>query len=137
MKCATMRINKNYYNFSFGKYCGVIVNEKTMRKISALQAKTYDALMQILKNDDDIHVSSWSIADEPKEISQSERTFNYSDDESPEFRLGALRELFGIEKIDDLYFVKGMYTDSRIQAKKEHEQYLESISPKATITKEE
>lgn len=131
-----MRIQKNYYNFSFGQYCGVIVNEKTMRKISALQSKTYDALMQILKNDDDIHIASWSIVDEPKEISQSERTFNYSDDESPERRFELLRELFGIRKINDLYFVKGMYMDSMIQAKKEHEEYLKSISLKPTMSQQ-
>lgn len=131
-----MRIQKNYYNFSFGKYCGVLVNEKTMRKITALQAKTYDALMQILKNDEDIHVASWSIADEPKALDQDERTFNYADEQDLETRLELLRELFDITKVKDLYFVDGKYADSRDKAVKEHEDYLWSISQLPTTTKE-
>ena len=75
-----MRINKHYYEFTFGGYCGVLVNEKTMKKIAKLQYETNQKLLSILENSEDVHSYGWSIADEPKEISQSDRTFHYIDD---------------------------------------------------------
>ena len=41
-----MRVHKNYYDFSFGSCCGVLIDEKTMRKIAKIQARTYHEVME-------------------------------------------------------------------------------------------
>jgi len=123
-----MRINKNYYNFSFGAWCGVIVGEKTMRKIAALQTETRDKLLKILENSEDVHAGNWSIADKPEEFSQDRRIFHYVDDSDPQDRLLLTKEIFGIKKAGDLYFVNGKYIEARLTAQAEHEAYLASIS---------
>lgn len=122
-----MRIRKNYYNFSFGQYCGVFVDEKTMKKISKLQYETYEKLMEILENSDEVYVSNWSISKEPEDRNQNDRIVNYFDDgckDDLKYRLPLLKELFGIRKVDNLYKVSGRYTDSSELAKKEHTKYL-------------
>ena len=122
-----MRIRKNYYNFSFGQYCGVFVDEKTMKKISKLQYETYEKLMEILENSDEVYASNWSISKEPEDRDQNDRIVNYFDDgckDDLKYRLPSLKELFGIRKVDNLYKVSGRYTDSSELAKKEHTKYL-------------
>ncbi len=124
-----MKEFKNMYNFSFGGYCGVIVDEKAMKKIAALQYETSCKLKEILSNSDNVFSSDWSIAEEPEELDQSERTFNYVDTENSsdivKSRVENMNEsLFKIEKLKELYFCEGGYVDSRKQAQKEHTEHL-------------
>jgi hypothetical protein len=120
-----MRINKNYYSFSFGSYCGVIVDEKTMKKISKLQYETKIKLLEILENSENTQSYSWSISEEPKEVSQGERTFHYIDGNyDTKQRLGLIGEIFDISHIKDLYQVSGGFVDSLNRAKEEHTNHL-------------
>lgn len=122
-----MKVHKNYYKMSFGNFIGVAVNEKTMKKIAKIQAKTYHEIMSVIENAEDIHIPHWSITKEPKELDQDERTFYYFNEQTAlGYARGNLKEMFGIQKIENLYQVEGMYSESRERAEKEHQEYLKS-----------
>lgn len=125
-----MRVHKNYYEMSFGGLVGVAFDESTMKKVSKVQAKAYHELMELLTNADDIQFPNWSIAEEPKELSQEDRTFRYFDDKDREELIRHLDEnlknMFRVRKIENLYSVNGRYLSSRELAEKEHVEYLES-----------
>lgn len=132
-----MRVHKNYYNFSFGSYCGVFIDEKTMRKIAKIQARTYHEVMEVLENAEDIHVANWSIADEPATVDHSKRFFEYigvKEDESLKWRLESVsKNMFSIDKVKDLYSVDGEdIVEERKLAQKAHEEYL-----RETLSEEE
>jgi hypothetical protein len=125
-----MRINKHYYEFTFGGYCGVLVSEETMKKIAKLQYETNQKLLSILEISKDVHPYGWSIADEPIEMSQDDRTFYYIDDsdsEDLERRLEHSIKIFDIRHIKNLYDLKGKYIDSVNAGKKEHEEHLRNL----------
>ena len=126
-----MKIHKDYYEMSFGNLVGVAFDASTMKKISRVQAKAYHELMELLVNTDDIQFPNWSIAEEPKELSQEDRTFRYFDDKDKEELIRHLNEnlknMFSVRKIENLYSVNGRYSTSRELAEKEHAEYLESI----------
>lgn len=126
-----MRIYKDYYEMSFGGLVGVAFDESTMKKVSKVQAKAYHELMELLASADDIQFPNWSIAEEPKELSQEDRTFRYFDDKDREELIRHLNEnlknMFSVRKIENLYSVNGRYSTSRELAEKEHAEYLESI----------
>ena len=125
-----MRVRKNYYKMSFGSLVGVAFDESTMKKISRVQAKAYHELMELLANADDIQRPNWGIAEEPKELSQEDRTFHYFDDQDRVELMRHLNEdlkhMFRVKKIESLYSVNGRYSTSRELAEKEHAEYLES-----------
>lgn len=127
-----MRINKNYFNFSFGMFCGVLVDEKTMKKIAKLQARVADELKTILHNAENIHVSNWSIADEPAELEQKERILHFisknNDEMSLKYRLDVtVNDVFNIRKAKHLYMVdEEDIIKDREQAKREHVEFLRS-----------
>lgn len=128
-----MRVNKNYYNFSFGQFCGVFVDEKTMRKIAKLQAKTLDELRNILHNAEDIHASNWSIADEPAELEQQERILRFISKNNDEMYLKhrldvTVNDVFNIRKEKHLYVVdEEDIIKDREQAEREHTEFLKII----------
>lgn len=127
-----VRVYENYYNMSFGAYVGVLVDEKTMKKIAKLQTKTMHELKSILFNADNVKIANWSIADEPSYKSQSERTLHYFDDKSNKENVKEhinrnISNMFRIRKEKSVYQVTGCYSDSRELAEKEHAQYLKEV----------
>lgn len=122
------RIRKNYYKLSFGSYVGVLVDEELMKKIAKLQFDTKEKLLDLLENNEDhmIENYSWSIADEPKEINQSDRIFNYARTENYKISLdNRMREMFEIEKVKHLYDVTHLdYPFDKETAQQEHTNYL-------------
>ena len=122
------RVRKNFYKLTFGNYVGVLVDEKLMKKIARLQFETKERLLDLLENNEDhmIENYSWSIADEPKEISQSDRTFNYVRTENYKISLDKrMSEMFGIRKVEHLYDVSNLDYPTAVEtAKQEHADFL-------------
>lgn len=123
-----MRINKNYYNFSFGAYCGALVDEDTMKKIAKLQYETYDKLKTILENSKVLNID-WSISEiEEVDLPQNIRTFNYAETNKDFDRIHLLKDLFNIKKVKDLYFVEAKNGVIAMEiAEKEHKDHLLNI----------
>ena len=123
-----VRVRKNFYKLSFGSSVGVLVDEKLMKKIARLQFATKEKLLDLLENNEDhmIENYSWSIADEPKEINQSDRTFNYVITENYKTSLDKrMNEMFGIRKVEHLYDVSNLdYPIAGETAKREHADFL-------------
>ena len=53
--------NKKYYSFSTNCTCGVVVDEKTMKKIQKVLYKAESEIKNILHNSDDVRPYSWSL----------------------------------------------------------------------------
>ena len=53
--------NKKYYHFSTSCYCGVIVDEKTMRKIEKVLYKAEHEIKNILHTSEDVRAYEWSL----------------------------------------------------------------------------
>lgn len=53
--------NKKYYHFSTSCYCGVVVDEKTMRKIEKVLYKAEHEIKNILHNSEDVRPYDWSL----------------------------------------------------------------------------
>lgn len=53
--------NQKYYHFSTSCYCGVVVNEKTMRKIEKVLYKAEAEIKNILHNSEDVRPYDWSL----------------------------------------------------------------------------
>ena len=109
------RIYKNYYNMSFGSYMGVYVDEYLMKKLAVLQNQLRVKILELLENNPDhfYEHTSWGITEEPKALSQGERTYHYV--ESPTYHAELkyrMKDLLQIEKIDDLYD----FTDEEISS---------------------
>ena len=123
-----VRVRKNFYKLSFGNSVGVLVDEKLMKKIARLQFETKEKLLYLLENNEDhmIENYSWSIADEPKEINQSDRTFDYVITENYKISLDkCMNEMFGIRKVEHLYDVSNLDYPIAVQtAKQEHTDFL-------------
>ena len=123
-----VRIRKNFYKLSFGNSVGVLVDEKLMKKIARLQFETKEKLLDLLENNEDhmIENYSWSIADEPKEINQSDRTFDYVRTENYKISLDKrMNKMFGIRKVEHLYDVSNLdYPIAVETAKQEHADFL-------------
>lgn len=72
--------NKKYYDFSLDCECGVIVDEKTMKKIQKVLYKAETEIKNILHNADDVRCYTWSLVNimqGDKIIKQ--KTFDYAD----------------------------------------------------------
>lgn len=72
--------NKKYYNFSTNCTCGVVVDEKTMKKIQKVLYKAESEIKNILHNSDDVRPYSWSLVNimEGDKI-KDQRVFHYAD----------------------------------------------------------
>ena len=72
--------NKKYYNFSTNCTCGVVVDEKTMKKIQKVLYKAESEIKNILHNSDDVRPYSWSLVNimEGDKI-KKQRIFYYAD----------------------------------------------------------
>lgn len=53
--------NQKYYNFSTECYCGVVVDEKTMKKIQKILYKAEFEIKNILHNSDNVRPYDWSV----------------------------------------------------------------------------
>lgn len=53
--------NRKYYNFSTECKCGVIVDEKTMKKIQKVLYKAEAEIKNILHNSDNVRLYDWSL----------------------------------------------------------------------------
>lgn len=72
--------NKKYYSFSTNCTCGVVVDEKTMKKIQKVLYKAESEIKNILHNSDDVRPYSWSLVNimEGDKI-KKQRIFHYAD----------------------------------------------------------
>lgn len=123
-----MRIRKNMYQMSFGRYIGVIVDEQLMKKLTKLQYETKEKILELLENNQDSYEDySWTITDEPKEFSQTERELLYIDDDWMSPLDKRLNNMFNIEKVKDLYRVEGKYNESSEKASAEHTEHLKNL----------
>ena len=124
------RIRKNMYEMSFGSIVGVIMDEELMRKMAKIQYETQERIIELLENNPDSYTEyGWTIADEPSETDQHNRTCYYVD-KSPNYSLleDRVREMFDITKVKNLYDVGDlMYNDASEQAKKEHTEHLNNM----------
>lgn len=71
--------NKKYYHFSTSCYCGVVVDEKTMRKIERVLYKAEHEIKNILNNSEDVRPYSWSLVNimDGDKI-KKQKTFSYT-----------------------------------------------------------
>ena len=124
------RIRKNMYEMSFGSIVGVMMDEELMRKMAKIQYETQERIIELLENNPDSYTEyGWTIADEPSEIDQHNRTCYYVDKSPSYSSLGnRVREMFNITKVKNLYDVGDLiYNDASEQAKKEHTRHLKSM----------
>ena len=71
--------NQKYYNFSTECYCGVVVDEKTMKRIQKVLYKAEAEIKNILHNSDNVRPYSWSLVNiMGGETIQKQKTFNYA-----------------------------------------------------------
>lgn len=121
------KVRENRYEMSFGNYVGVIVDEELMKKLAKVQYETKEKILELLENNKDKHWNySWSIADEPEEVEQGERSFKYIDHGQQHLALDRrIRNMFNIKKMNALYDVgnKG-WPGTRELAEKEHIAHL-------------
>lgn len=71
--------NQKYYVFSTECYCGVVVDEKTMKRIQKVLYKTEAEIKNILYNADNVIPCAWSLVNimDGDKI-KKQKTFNYS-----------------------------------------------------------
>lgn len=70
--------NQKYYNFSTECYCGVIVDEKTMKHIQKVLYKAEAEIKNILYNSNNVRAYSWSVVNiMDGEKIKKQKVFNY------------------------------------------------------------
>ena len=71
--------NKKYYHFSTSCYCGVVVDEKTMRKIEKVLYKAEHEIKNILHNSEDVRPYAWSLVNIMNgDKIEKQKTFSYT-----------------------------------------------------------
>ena len=113
--------NKKYYNFSTNCTCGVVVDEKTMKKIQKVLYKAESEIKNILHNSDDVRPYSWSLVNimEGDKI-KKQRTFHYADydpfwnvkDRINELKLTTpkfMKDFMKLHQIKNLRILKNVY----------------------------
>lgn len=71
--------NQKYYNFSTECYCGVAVDEKTMKRIQKVLYKAESEIKNILHNSENVRPYSWSLVNiMDGEKIKKQKIFNYS-----------------------------------------------------------
>lgn len=70
--------NQKYYNFSTECLCGVIVDEKTMKRIQKVLYKAEAEIKNILHNSDNVRAYDWSLVNVMDgEKIKKQKTFRY------------------------------------------------------------
>lgn len=70
--------NQKYYNFSTECICGVIVDEKTMKRIQKVLYKAETEIKNILHNSDNVRAYSWDLVNiKDGDKIKKQKTFNY------------------------------------------------------------
>lgn len=70
--------NQKYYTFSTECTCGVLVDEKTMKRIQKVLYKAEAEIKNILHNSDNVRVYSWNLVNiMDGEKIKKQRTFTY------------------------------------------------------------
>lgn len=70
--------NQKYYNFSTECYCGIIVDEKTMKHIQKVLYKAEVEIKNILYNSNNVRAYSWSVVNiMDGEKIKKQKVFNY------------------------------------------------------------
>ena len=71
--------NKKYYHFSTSCYCGVVVDEKTMKRIEKVLYRAEAEVKNILHVSEDVRLYSWSLVNimDGDKI-KKQKTFSYT-----------------------------------------------------------
>lgn len=70
--------NQKYYNFSTECYCGVVVDEKTMKRIQKVLYKAEAEIKNILHNSENVRPYNWDLVNiKDGETIKKQKTFNY------------------------------------------------------------
>lgn len=70
--------NKKYYHFSTSCYCGVVVDEKTMRRIEKVLCRADAEVKNILHNSEDVRPYAWSLVNIMNgDKIEKQKTFSY------------------------------------------------------------
>lgn len=70
--------NQKYYNFSTECLCGVVVDEKTMKRIQKVLYKAEAEIKNILHNSDNVRAYDWSLVNVMDgEKIKKQKTFRY------------------------------------------------------------
>lgn len=70
--------NQKYYTFSTECMCGVLVDEKTMKRIQKVLYKAEAEIKNILHNSDNVRAYTWSLVNiKDGEKIEKQRTFTY------------------------------------------------------------
>lgn len=111
--------NKKYYHFSTSCYCGVVVDEKTMRKIEKVLYKAESEVKNILHNSEDVRPYAWSLVNIMNDDKiEKQKTFSYTAYEKYYNvcdRINSLK-IAEPEYLDDFYEIK---SDEELQELKE------------------
>ena len=105
--------NKKYYHFSTSCYCGVVVDEKTMRKIEKVLYKAEHEIKNILHNSEDVRPYSWSLVNIMNgDKIEKQKTFSYT----------AYEEYYNVfDRINSLKIAEPKYLDDFYEIKSDEE----------------
>lgn len=105
--------NKKYYHFSTSCYCGVVVDEKTMRKIEKVLYKAEHEIKNILHNSEDVRPYDWSLVNIMNgDKIEKQKTFSYSE----------YREYCNVsDRINSLKIAEPKYLDDFYEIKSDEE----------------
>ena len=116
--------NQKYYNFSTECKCGVVVDEKTMKKIQKVLYKAEAEIKNILHNADNVRPYDWSLVNIMHgEKIKKQQTFEY-----PSFSQWDSKE----QRIDNIKLTTPRYMENFFEIHNEEE--LEEL--KACLLKE-
>lgn len=106
-------INQRLYDFPAGGFCGVIMPEKVMRKITKLNAKYSAEIKKILtEQKDELHASEWTLANKMNgDKIEKQVTINYVYKQHPWITIEDRIKLFEPPKpryIKECYLVSTM-----------------------------
>ena len=105
--------NKKYYHFSTSCHCGVVVDEKTMRKIEKVLYKAEHEIKNILHNSEDVRPYAWSLVNIMNgDKIEKKKTFSYT----------AYEEYYNVfDRINSLKIAEPEYLDDFYEIKSDEE----------------
>lgn len=105
--------NKKYYHFSTSCHCGVVVDEKTMRKIEKVLYKAEHEIKNILHNSEDVRPYAWSLVNIMNgDKIEKQKTFSYT----------AYEEYYNVfDRINSLKIAEPEYLDDFYEIKSDEE----------------
>ena len=105
--------NKKYYNFSTECYCGVVVDEMTMRKIQKVLYKAEAEIKNILLSSEDVRAYGWTCVN----VMDGEKIKKQKCIYYPEFYSWCSVK----DRIDNLKLTTPKYVDNFYEVKNEEE----------------